>query len=89
MFIKILIVILLIALLASLGAGFYFLMIDQGNIHKRRLITSLGVRISLALALMAVIVYGVSTGRLTSQAPWEQHGYKDEPAAPASPAGNP
>jgi hypothetical protein len=79
MFIKFLIVILLLALVASLGSGFYFLMVDQGNIHKRRLVTSLGVRVSLALALMAVIVYGVSTGRLASQAPWEQHRYVAEP----------
>ena len=73
MFLKFLIVILLLALLGSLGAGFYFLMVDQGDVKKRRLVNSLGVRLSLALALMVVIVYGVSSGKLRSQAPWERH----------------
>ena len=73
MFLKFLIVVLLLALIASLGAGFYFLMIDQGDPNKRRLVNSLGVRVSLAVALMVLIVYGVSSGRLSSQAPWERH----------------
>ncbi len=73
MFLKFLIVVLLLALIASLGAGFYFLMVDQGNIKKRRLFNSLGVRLSLAVALMVVLVYGVSSGKLRSQAPWERH----------------
>ncbi|MEE4658984.1 MAG: DUF2909 domain-containing protein [Halieaceae bacterium] len=73
MFLKVLIVVLLIALLGSLGAGFFFLMIDQGDVRKRRLVNSLGLRLTLAVALMAVLVYGVSSGKLRSQAPWEQH----------------
>ena len=73
MFLKFLIVVLLLALVASLGTGFYFLMIDQGDTRKRRLFNSLGVRLSLAVALMMVIVYGVSSGKLKSQAPWERH----------------
>ena len=75
MFLKFLIVVLLLALLATLGAGFYFLMVDQGNIRKRRLFNSLGLRLSLAVALMGLILYGVSSGKLTSQAPWERHVY--------------
>lgn len=74
MLLKFLIVILLLALLASLGAGFYFLMVDQGDVQKRRLFNSLGVRLTLAVTLIAVLIYGVSTGKLRSQAPWEQHG---------------
>ena len=73
MFLKILIVVLLLALIANLGVGFYFLMVDQGDRNKRRLFNSLGVRLSLAIALMVVIVYGVSSGKLQSQAPWERH----------------
>ena len=72
MFIKVLIVILLLALLASLGSGFYFLMIDQGDKNKRRTFHSLGVRVSLASTLMLVIIYGMSSGKLKSQAPWDQ-----------------
>ncbi len=79
MFLKFLIVVLLLALLASLGTGFYFLMVDQGDTRKRRLFNSLGIRLSLAVALMVVIVYGVSSGRLKSQAPWERHAVVGEP----------
>ena len=71
MFLKFLIVVLLLALLVSLGSGFYFLMTDQGDRNKRRTFHSLGVRVSLAACLMTLIVYGVSTGKLRSQAPWE------------------
>ncbi len=71
MLIKVLIIIFLLALLASLGRGFYFLMIDQGDIRKRHLFHSLGVRLGFAAALMALVVYGLSTGQLRSQAPWE------------------
>ncbi|MEM0955586.1 MAG: DUF2909 domain-containing protein [Pseudomonadota bacterium] len=81
MFIKFLIVVLLVALLGSLGAGFFFLMVDQGDSSKRRLVNSLGLRLTLAVALMGVIVYGVSSGQLRSQAPWEQH----SPPSPSSP----
>ncbi len=73
MFLKFLIVILLIALLGSLGAGFFFLMVDQGDSRKRRLVNSLGLRLTLAAALMAVLFYGVASGKLRSQAPWERH----------------
>ena len=72
MLLKFLIVVLLLGLLISLGSGFYFLMMDRGNGSKRRLFHSLGVRISIATALMLLIIYGVSSGKLRSQAPWEQ-----------------
>ena len=39
-----LIVLLMIALLITLGAGLYFLMIDQGDVKKTRLVNSLRVR---------------------------------------------
>lgn len=68
---KIIIVILVLALLASLGSGLYFLMTDQGNIKKRRLFNSLAVRLSLAIGLILVIVYGVATGQLGHRNPWD------------------
>lgn len=63
--------VLMVALIVSLGSGFYYLMVDQGDKSKRRLYNSLGVRLSLALALAAVIVYGVSTGELGNRNPWD------------------
>ena len=68
---KFFIVVLMLALLLSLASGFYFLMLDQGDKNKRRTFHSLGVRLSLAVSLMLLIVYGVATGQLRSQAPWE------------------
>lgn len=65
------IVLLMLALVASLGSGFYYLMLDQGDKEKRRTFHSLGVRISLAIALMVLIVYGVGSGQLGHGNPWD------------------
>ncbi len=68
---KVVIVILMLALIASLGSGFYFLMTDQGDKNKRRTLHSLGVRLALAIGLAAVIVYGIATGQLGHRNPWD------------------
>ncbi len=68
---KALIVILMVALVASLGSGFYYLMVDQGDKSRRRTFNSLGVRLTLAIALMSVIIYGVATGQLGNRNPWD------------------
>lgn len=65
------IVILMLALIASLGSGFYFLMLDQGDKTKRRTLHSLGVRLALAICLVLVIVFGVATGKLGNRTPWD------------------
>jgi len=61
----------MLALVASLGSGFYYLMIDQGDKTKRRTFHSLGVRLTLAATMLAVIVYGVATGQLGHRNPWD------------------
>lgn len=66
------IVILLVALVASLGSGFYYLMVDQGDKTKRRTLHSLGVRVTLAVTLMGLIIYGVATGQLGHGTPWDK-----------------
>ncbi len=68
---KTLIVILMVALVASLGSGFYYLMVDQGDKNKRRTFHSLGVRLTLAVGLMSLIIYGVATGQLGNRNPWD------------------
>ena len=65
------IIILMLALVASLGSGFYFLMVDQGDKNKRRLVNSLGLRLSLGIGLAALLVYGVATGQLGHKNPWD------------------
>lgn len=71
MLLKFIIFILLFAMLGSLFTGFYFMLEDKGN-EKRRVLTALAIRISLATALIATIVFGITTGRLGSQAPWDR-----------------
>jgi len=68
---KILIVILMLALVASLGSGLYYLMTDQGDAKKRRTFHSLGVRLTFGFCLAAVLVYGVATGQLGNRTPWD------------------
>jgi hypothetical protein len=65
------IIVLMLALVASLGSGFYYLMLDQGDANKRRTFHSLGVRVSIAVMLMALIAYGVATGQLGHMNPWD------------------
>lgn len=69
MWIKPFIVILLLALLLSLASGFVFLMKDKGQ--TRRTLHSLGVRVTLAALLLAVVAWGLYTGELHSKAPWD------------------
>jgi hypothetical protein len=66
-----LIVLLMLALLVTLGAGMYFLMMDRGDVKKMRLVNSLRVRVSIAGTLMALITYGVATGQLGHTSPWD------------------
>ena len=71
---KTIIILLMIALVASLASGLVFLMSDQGgNPNKKRLFTSLGVRLgSRRMPALAVIVYSaVITGQLGQQNPWD------------------
>jgi hypothetical protein len=68
---KAVIVLLMLALLASLGSGFYFLMKDQGDKNKRGTLHSLGVRLALAVCLVVLMVYGVASGQLGHRTPWD------------------
>ena len=68
---KTVIVLLMIALVASLASGLVFLMSDQGNPEKKRLFTSLAARLGIAACLLLVILYGVMTGQLGHQNPWD------------------
>ena len=68
---KTLIILLMLALVISLGSGLYFLMVDQGNLEKKRLFTSLGIRLGLATALIITIIFGGATGQLGNRNPWD------------------
>jgi hypothetical protein len=62
------IIVLLIAIVISLATGFVFFYKDQGR--SKRVMYALGVRVSLAILLMIVVFYGITTGQLTLQTPW-------------------
>ncbi len=69
---KIIIVILLVGVLASLVSGLAFLFKDSDLPGSKRALRSLGVRVTLAAALLATILYGFMTGELKmgQSAPW-------------------
>ncbi|WP_317932821.1 DUF2909 domain-containing protein [Halioxenophilus sp. WMMB6] len=71
MLLKAIIVILFIAVVASLSRALFYLIKDQGS-PRKRVLYALGVRISLAMLLLLCLFYGFYTGQLRSNAPWDQ-----------------
>lgn len=68
---KAIIVVLLVAIILSLGSGAVFFFKDQGE--GKRTLYALGVRVTLAVLLIICLVYGVMTGQLTLNAPWHNN----------------
>ncbi len=68
MWLKVVILILFLAIVASLVTGFYFLL--TGNSRSPNLLTSLKVRISLTVILIVLITLAWLHGDINSQAPW-------------------
>lgn len=62
------IVLLLIAIVISLITGFVFFYKDKGR--SKRVMYALGVRVTLAVILMICVFYGLTTGQLSFQTPW-------------------
>ena len=65
---KIIIVLLFAAVVASLSSGLWFLLNDQQD--SKRTLYALGIRITLAALLVIAVAYGVLSGTLAIQAPW-------------------
>jgi hypothetical protein len=65
---KVIIFILLIAMIASLTSGAVFFFKDQGN--SKRTLYALGLRVTLAILLLAAVGWGLYSGQLTISAPW-------------------
>lgn len=65
---KVIILVLVAGILISLALGFIFFYKDQGR--SKRTLYALGVRITLAIMLIGVLIYGLATGELSLQAPW-------------------
>ncbi|MGD2083137.1 MAG: twin transmembrane helix small protein [Chromatiales bacterium] len=62
MFSKIIIVLFLLAIIASLGSGLFYLIQDKGS--SDRTVRALTVRISLSVALFVLLILGYLTGVL-------------------------
>ncbi|WET10799.1 twin transmembrane helix small protein [Pseudomonas sp. D3] len=62
------IALMLIATVASLFSGLFFLVKDEG--HSNRLVTALTVRVVLAVITAALIAWGFFSGQLVSHTPW-------------------
>ena len=89
MWLKVVIVLLFIALIISLFTSLNFLIKDQSagnNDNSRKTWNALTVRVVLAALLVSLLFYGIFTGQLGSNAPWDAR-YKDRitPAAEQKP----
>ncbi len=62
------IVILLLATMASLFSGLFFLVKDEGQ--STRLVNALTVRVTLTGLTVALLIWGFYSGQLVSHAPW-------------------
>lgn len=70
MWLKVVIVFLFLAVLASLSSALFFLLRDMGTPQSRRTLYALGIRITLAALLLLAIWYGFHSGILSNTAPW-------------------
>ncbi|MEM6707523.1 MAG: DUF2909 domain-containing protein [Pseudomonadota bacterium] len=80
---KPLIVFLLIGILISLFSGLLFLFQDVDEKNSKRTLYALGLRVTLAGALMVTLVYGVYSGQLRfgTRAPWQHQQAVEAPGA--------
>ncbi|QIL90665.1 DUF2909 family protein [Microbulbifer sp. SH-1] len=70
MWLKAIIVLLFVAVLASLTSALVFLLRDMGAPESKRTLYALGIRITLAALLLLAIWYGFYSGILSNTAPW-------------------
>lgn len=71
MWLKIIILILFLGVIASLTTGLRFLLKDMGVPESRRTLYALGIRVILATLMMICVFYGLHSGILSSTAPWD------------------
>ena len=78
---KVVILVLLVGVVASLFSGLVFLFKDSDRQDSKRTLYALGIRIALAVALLITVFYGLYTGqlRLGSNAPWHEQMRQEDP----------
>lgn len=67
---KTIIILLLLGIVVSLFSGLFFLFKDNEVEGSKRTLYALGIRVTLAVALVATMSYGIYTGELAMSAPW-------------------
>ncbi len=80
---KIIIFVLLVGVVISLFSGLVFLFKDSDRQDSKRTLYALGVRVTLAAALLLTVFYGLYTGqlRMGANAPWHAETRSGEAAA--------
>ncbi|PCD00378.1 twin transmembrane helix small protein [Halopseudomonas pelagia] len=68
MWLKLAILVLLLAVIVSLFSGLFFLVKDTDG--SGRLVTALSVRIGLTIAILLLIAYGFWSGQFAWNTPW-------------------
>lgn len=68
MLLKVIMVVLIIAMLLSLSGALVALFKDEPD--SNRMVKLLTIRVSLAVLIVAVLVYGYVSGELVQGAPW-------------------
>lgn len=88
---KIIIFVLLIGVVVSLFSGLFFLFKDAEKADSRRTLHALGVRVTLAAALLATLFYGFYTGqlRMGTNAPWHSESVRTQPSQEVIPERQP
>ena len=69
---KTLIMFVVVLLLISLGASLVFLLLDQGKTNSKRTVYALGARVTFAVILILLVIYGLYTGELGNSVPWQR-----------------
>ncbi len=80
---KIVILVLLVGVIVSLFSGLVFLFKDSDRQDSKRTLYALGVRITLAAALLITVFYGLYTGqlRMGTNAPWHDRARTEAPVS--------
>ncbi len=84
---KMIIFVLIVLMLISLFNSLFVLFQDNGAPESKRLLHRLIIRVSLATALLATMIYGFYSGKLHSSAPWNNPAGLQQPKTqqPSSP----
>lgn len=70
MFLKIILVLLIIAMLVSLSGALNALFTESSDGNHSKTFKWLAIRVSIAVAIIIVVTIGFVTGELTIGAPW-------------------